>query len=139
VLSIDEKTGMQARADLHPMHALEDGSVGREFEYTRHGTCTLIAAFDVRTGEVFGRCWRRNADGIVRFLEEIAKKYPAGAVYVVWDNLNVHKGDAIEAFNARHGRRFQFVYTPRHASWVNQVEIWFSVLQRRVLRYGSFS
>ena len=139
VLCVDEKTGMQARADLYPMHTKQRGCVRREFEYVRHGTCTLIAAFDVQTGEVFGRCWRRTANGIERFLEELARKYPEGDVYLVWDNLNVHKGATIASFHARHGGRFHFVYTPRHASWMNQVEIWFSILQRRVLRHGSFS
>jgi transposase len=139
VLSVDEKSGMQARADLYPIHARGQGSMRKEFEYARHGTSTLIAAFNIRTGEVFGRCWRRTAAGIVRFLEALAIEHPQGDVYLVWDNLNVHKGDAIEAFNARHGGRFHFVYTPRHASWMNQVEIWFSILQRRVLRHGSFS
>jgi transposase len=137
VVCVDEKTGMQARADASPLHT-EQGTVRREFEYIRHGTSTLIAAFNVQTGEVFGRCWRRTKRGIVRFLKELAKKYPTGDVYIVWDNLNVHMGEAIEAFNARHGGRFHFVYTPIHASWMNQVEIWFSLLQRRVLRYGSF-
>jgi transposase len=139
VLSIDEKTGMQARADLYPIHARGQGRVRKEFEYVRNGTSTLIAAFNIQTGEVFGGCWRRTAAGIDRFLEALAKRHPDGDVYVVWDNLNVHKGAAIEAFNARHGGRFHFVYTPLHASWMNQVEIWFSILQRRVLRHGSFS
>jgi hypothetical protein len=139
VLSIDEKTGMQARADLHPIHVSETRETRGEFEYTRHGTLTLIAAFDIRTGEVFGRFWRRTAAGLVRFLEALAKKHPKGDVYIVWDNLNVHSGPAIDAFNARHGGRFHFVHTPLHASWMNQVEVWFSILQRRVLRHGSFS
>lgn len=138
VLCVDEKSGMQARADLHPIH-VSNGAVRREFEYTRNGTSTLIAAFNIRSGEVFGRCWRRNAKGIVRFLEALAKKHPTGDVYIVWDNLNVHSGPAIEEFNKRHGGRFHFVYTPKHASWMNQVEVWFSILQRRILKYGSFS
>lgn len=139
VLCVDEKTGMQARADLHPVHVSRSNEVRREFEYARNGTQTLIAAFDTRTGEVFGRCWRRTARGVERFLEALAKKYPHGEVYIVWDNLNVHSGHVIDAFNARHGGRFHFVYTPLHASWMNQIEIWFSILQRRVLRHGSFT
>lgn len=138
VLCVDEKTGMQARSDLHPIHTSKR-QVRREFEYVRNGTQTLIAAFNIRTGEVFGACWRRTAEGIVRFLNVLAKKHPTGEVYIVWDNLNVHYGALIEAFNARQGGRFHFVYTPRHASWMNQVEVWFSILQRRVLKHGSFS
>jgi hypothetical protein len=140
VLSFDEKTGMQAREDKHPMRPTEPGrEVRREFEYKRHGTVTLLAALDVRTGEVIGECARRTGDNLVAFFERIAKQYPVGPVYVVLDNLNVHKGARWAEFNARHGGRFHFVYTPLHASWVNQVEIWFSILQRRVLRHGSFA
>jgi len=64
-----------------------------------------------------------------------------GEVYVVWDNLNTHYDGPDRRwteFNDRHGGRFHFVYTPLHASWMNQVEVWFSILQRRLLRYGSF-
>jgi len=57
----------------------------------------------------------------------------------VWDNLNIHKGPRWQEFNARHGNHFHFVHTPKHASWVNQVEVWFSILQRRVLKHASFA
>jgi hypothetical protein len=71
----------------------------------------------------------------------LALRYEGRRVYVIWDNLNLHY-DGRDArwtrFNREHGHRFRFVHTPLHASWVNQVEIWFSILQRRVLRYGSF-
>jgi transposase len=138
VVCVDEKPGMQALEHCHPLHIVR-GTVRREFEYVRHGTSTLIAAFDIRTGEVFGRCRRRTAAGLVRFMEELAKRYPRGDVYVVWDNLNVHKGPRWEEFNARHGGRFHFVYTPKHASWVNQIEVWFSILARRLLKNASFA
>ncbi len=110
----------------------------REFEYIRHKTSTLIAAFDIRTGEVYGQCRRRTAKGLIAFLDAVAKRHPVGLVYIVWDNLNVHHGKRWAEFNDRHGGRFRFVYTPKHASWVNQIEIWFSILQRRVLKHGSF-
>src|SRR5690606_24964785 len=139
VLCIDEKTGMQALEHNHPLRqASRRGPGRREFEYTRNGTVTLIGAFDVKTGEVFGRCQRRTADNLVAFLEQLAQRYPTGPVYVVWDNLNVHTGKRWEDFNERHGGRFHFLYTPKHASWVNQIELWFSILQRRIIRYGSF-
>ena len=69
----------------------------------------------------------------------VALRYPRKRITVIWDNLNIHAAPKWEAFNRRHGGRFRFVYTPIHASWVNQVEIWFSILARRVLRYGSFA
>jgi len=141
VVCVDEKSGMQALQRLHPLH-LVGGTVRQEFEYKRHGTSTLIAAFDVVTGEVFGRLRRRTAAGLVRFMEELAKKYPQGPVYVVWDNLNIHhdgRDQRWTRFNERHGGRFHFVYTPIHASWVNQVEIWFSLLSRKALKNASFA
>ena len=139
VLCIDEKPGMPARERKHPTRysGVED-AIHYEFEYIRHGTSTLIGAFNTQTGEVFGQCRRRTGDGIVDFMEAIAKRYPTGPIYLVLDNLNIHKGQRWEQFNARHGGRFHFVYTPLHASWVNQIEIWFSILQRRLLKHGSF-
>ncbi len=138
-LSFDEKPGMQAREHAHPMKLASRRRPGRkEFEYVRHGTVTLLAAFNIKTGEVFGRCLPRTAENEVAFFEEIAMRYPTGPVYVIWDNLNVHTGKRWEEFNSRHGGRFHFLYTPKHASWVNQIECWFSILQRRVIRHGSF-
>jgi len=140
IVCVDEKPGMQALEHRYPMRAAAAESPGRkEFEYRRRGTVTLIAAFDARSGQVFGQCRRRTADGLIAFMEALAKRYPAGQVYVVWDNLNTHHGDRWRIFNERHGGRFHFVHTPLHASWVNQVEIWFSILAKRVLKYGSFA
>ncbi len=140
VLCIDEKPGMQALSRRHPTRYEESArAVKYEFEYKRHGTSTLIAAFNVRTGEVYGHLRRRTATGLIAFMESIAKRHPKGPVYVVWDNLNIHTGKRWEAFNARHRGRFRFVHTPLHASWVNQVEIWFSILARRALKHVSFA
>ena len=105
----------------------------------RHSTRSLIAAFDTGSGKVFGQCRaRRTADDLLAFMEALARKYPTGDVYIIWDNLNIHCGAAWDAFSRRHGGRFHFVHTPLHASWVNRVEIWFGILQRRVIRYGEF-
>jgi len=139
VLCIDEKPGMQALERLHPTRYSRVGQVNRrEFEYIRHGTSTLIAAFNTRTGEVFGQCRRRTAEGLLSFMTAIAKRHPTGVIHVVWDNLNIHHGKRWRQFNERHGWRFRFVHTPLHASWVNQVELWFGILQRRLLKHGSF-
>jgi transposase len=139
VLCVDEKPGMQSLEYISDAHYSRlEQAVRREYEYKRHGTVTLIAAFNILTGEVFGRCRRRTAKGLLAFMNAVAERYPTGPVYIVWDNLNIHKGPRWVDFNARHGGRFQFVYTPKHASWVNQVEIWFSILQRRALKHASF-
>ena len=141
VLCIDEKP-MQVLERKYPHHRDPKGRLRYEFEYKRHGVAALLAAFDVRTGEVHGRVVpHRTANALVEFLEAVARRYPEKQVYVVWDNLNIHYDGNDErwtAFNRRHGERFHFRYTPKHASWMNQVEIWFSILQRRVIRYGNF-
>ena len=141
VLCVDEKTGMQALEHKHPFKPPRRGRSGRrEFEYIRRGTRTLFAAFNPHTGHVVGECSKqRKADDLLRFMERVAREYPTGNVTIVWDNLNIHGGDRWVDFNRRHGGRFRFLYTPLHASWVNQVEIWFSLLARRVLKHGSFA
>lgn len=144
VLSIDEKTGMQALGRKYPMRAAAPGRASRQdFEYVRHGTTSLLAAYEVHTGTVYGECRpTRTAADLVEFMETIAQIYPTGKVYVIWDNLNTHKDGPAgrwTEFNARHGGRFVFVFTPIHASWVNPVEGWFAQLARRVLRGGEFS
>lgn len=142
VLCIDEKTGMQA---IERKHMDGDPRPGRdrrrEFEYIRHGTQSLIAAFEVHTGTVHAVCGAtRTGDDMEAFFEELATRYPDTEVHVVWDNLNIHTAMKKRwgPFNERHGSRFHFHFTPVHASWVNQVELWFGILGRRCLRNASF-
>jgi len=142
VVCVDEKS-LQVLSRKHPTHvAPDDGSVRYEYEYKRHGTQALLAAFDVQTGAVLGKVVpSRSAKALVAFMESLARRYPDQKVYVVWDNLNIHydgKDARWTEFNKRHGGRFRFVYTPKHASWMNQIEIWFSILQRRIIRHGDF-
>lgn len=140
VLSIDEKTGIQALSRKYPMKPAAPGRDGRiDYEYRRNGTRALIAAFNVGTGEVIAHIRkRRTTKDLLAFMEDVARRVP-GEVYVVWDNLNTHCGPRWEQFSKRHGGRFHFVHTPLHASWVNQIEVWFGILHRRVLKYGDFT
>jgi hypothetical protein len=143
VLSIDEKTGMQALERRLPGRPARPGRPGRrEFEYIRHGTQSLFCSFEVHKGRVIEQCGptRKDAD-IRRFMARIAREHPRGTVHVIWDNLNIHYDGPDKRwthFNRRHGNRFVFHHTPKHASWVNQVELFFSILQRECLRHGSF-
>ena len=144
VLSIDEKPGMQALERKHPDKMPAPGRKRRrEFEYKRHGTKTLLGCFDVHTGRVVSEVGdTRKAKDLVAFMEQVAKAYPVGTVHIVWDNLNIHHEGPDKrwtAFNQRHGNRFKFHYTPIHASWVNQIELFFSVFQRKCLRGASFT
>jgi transposase len=140
VLSIDEKTGIQAIERKHADRAPQPGRVRRrEFEYIRHGTQALTAALDVHSGRVIGSCTdRRTQADLVAFMEQVALAYPEGTVHVVWDNLNTHRAQTVwDEFNARHDQRFVFHFTPLHASWVNQIELLFGIYSRRVLRHAS--
>jgi transposase len=143
VLCVDEKP-MQVLERRHRTRSdRRDASVRYEYEYKRHGTQSLLAAFDVKTGRVLGRVVpHRDAGALVSFMNELARRYRNKKVCIVWDNLNIHydgKDARWANFNARHGGRFQFLYTPIHASWMNQVEIWFSILHRRIIKYGDFA
>ena len=143
VLCVDEKTGIQALGRKHPVRDPAPGRARRmDYEYVRNGTRGLIAAFDAHSGQVYGEMRaRRTADDLVEFMEGVAAAYPDGDVHIVWDNLNIHHDGPSKRwtrFNARHGGRFHFHYTPIHASWVNQIELYFSILSRRVLRNAVF-
>ncbi|MBA2319685.1 MAG: IS630 family transposase [Deltaproteobacteria bacterium] len=144
LLSIDEKP-LQAIARLYETEVAPDGSLRREFEYVRHGTSALLAAFDVRSGKVIAQVVpHRTAAALVAFVQQIADlpAYKGKTIHIVWDNLNTHHDGPDKRwteFNKANGGRFRFVFTPKHASWMNQVECWFSILQRRVIRYGNFA
>jgi transposase len=145
VLSVDEKSGIQVLSRRRAMVPASPGRAARqEFEYRRHGTRCLFACFNVRTGQVLGRCTlQRTRDDFFSFMDLAAQRYRQGRVHVVLDNLNTHKDTSRGAFltewNRSHGERFHFHYTPTHGSWLNQVELWFSILSRRVLRHGEFA
>lgn len=144
VLSIDEKTGMQALSRRRPLKPSARGRRARfEFEYKRNGTRCLFACFNVGTGKVLGQCTtQRKRPDFLAFMDQVASAYRQRRVHVVLDNLNTHRDTTQGAFmtdwNRRHRNRFVFHYTPTHGSWLNQVELWFCVLSRRILRYGNF-
>jgi transposase len=144
VLCIDEKTGMQALSRSRELQPTGPGRAARfEFEYKRNGTRCLFGCFNVGTGQVLARCTTsRKRPDFLSFLDQVASAYRQRRVHVVLDNLNTHKdtnqGRFITEWNRRHGRRFVFHYTPTHGSWLNQIELWFGIVSRRVLRYHSF-
>jgi len=141
VLCVDEKP-MQILRRRYPTRIGPSAIVRREYEYRRGGVCQLLGAYEVSTGRVHGRVVKhRDAKALVSFLEEVVRRYPRRTIYIVWDNLNLHldgRDQRWTRFARRHRGRVHFVHTPLHASWMNQIEIWFSILQRRVIRYGSF-
>jgi hypothetical protein len=171
-VSVDEKSGIQALERKAPTKPMVAGSAEkREFEYIRHGTQTLIANFEVATGEVIAPTVQqtRDEEDFAKHIEQtVATDQDAGWIFVC-DNLTTHCSATLvlvvaalcgipattlgkkgkhgvlqsvrtrKAFLTDPSHRVRFVYVPKHTSWLNQVEIWFSILARRVIRRGNFT
>jgi transposase len=141
VWSVDEKTGMQAKSRVNPTKPAIPGSgVRQEFEYRRYGTAVLFAGLNVHTGEVAGKITDSSRSvNFVEFLTELDARTPKRLeLHCIVDNLKTHGTDKVEAFLDDHPRVFLH-NTPTHASWLNQVEMFFSIMQRRLLRSGEFN
>jgi transposase len=142
VLCVDEKTSLQPRPRLSPTLPARPGQPVRvEHEYQRKGALNLFAAFDTRSGKVYARTAERKRQvEFIAFLEQLDREVPAEktTIHVVLDNLPMHKGKQVQAWLARHPR-FVFHYPPVHCSWMNQVEQWFSILQRKRLVIADFA
>lgn len=141
VVSIDEKTGVQAKEPIRKEIPMEPGKPARrEFEYKRHGVQALLAGLLVHTGQVIGEVYDRNSRvEFIDFLNRLESEIPTGKdVHAILDNLQVHKTREVKAWLEAHPR-WTFHFTPTHASWLNQVELFFSILTRRLLRRGIFN
>jgi transposase len=139
VISIDEKPAIQALERAQGYLKLPNGKAitGYNHEYRRHGTTTLFAALNIATGQVkAGHYNRRRRREFLDFMNSVVSEYPEKEIHVVLDNLRTHKPKN-DKWLARH-KNVHFHYTPTHASWLNQIEIWFSILTRRALRGSSF-
>lgn len=141
LLSVDEKTGIQAKSRKYPTRRARPGRpTRREFEYVRHGTVSLLAAMNVATARVHPKIIERN-DSVtfIEFLDELDQSIPEDlTVHLVMDNGSSHTSKATRAWIAAHPR-FAVTHTPKHASWLNTVEIFFSILTKRLLRRGEFT
>jgi transposase len=139
VLSVDEKTQIQALDRTQPLLPMRPGQVERHtHDYTRHGTTCLFAALEVGTGQVTTDTRERHTGAdFLAFMRRVAREYPTGELHVVLDNVSTHKTPAVLAWLARHPR-IAFHFTPTSASWMNQVETWFGILTRQAIRRGSF-
>jgi transposase len=141
VFCVDEKTAIQALDRLDPVLPLSPGRAERHgFEYYRHGTLSLYAALDVKTGQVHGMtAGRHTSQQFIAFLKGlVARADCAREIHVVLDNLSAHKTKDVERFLAEHPH-VRFHFTPTYSSWLNQVELWFAKIQRDVIRRGVFT
>jgi hypothetical protein len=144
VLSADEKTSIQARIRVHPSLAAAPGRCARiEHEYRRGGACAYLAAWDVHRAKIFGRC--ENTTGIQpfdRLVDQVMSVEPyrsARRVFWITDNGSSHRGEKAANRLRAAWPSMVLVHTPVHASWLNQIEIYFSIIQRKVLTPNDFS
>jgi transposase len=141
IFCVDEKSAIQALDRLDPVLPMMPGTVERHgFEYYRHGTLSLYAALDVKTGKVQGKTASRHTSAeFIAFLTEIVEKNPSPKeIHIVLDNLSAHKTSAVQQFLDQNPR-MHFHFTPTYSSWLNQVEIWFSKIERDVIARGVFT
>jgi hypothetical protein len=137
---VDEKPSIQALEREQGWLRMPDGQALRGFnhEYKRHGTTTLFAALEVATGMVHaGQYLRHRRREFLDFMNEVIAVCPDKEIHVVLDNYRTHKPKRDNWLN-RHPK-VHFHYTPTHASWINQVECWFSILSRQALKGASFT
>jgi hypothetical protein len=144
IISSDEKTSIQARLRCHPTLPTAPGRPMRvEHEYERGGALQYLAAWDVRRAQVLGRCEERTGiESFGRLVEQVMKTEPyrsANRVFWVVDNGSSHRGQAAINRLRKAYRKAVLVHTPVHASWLNQVEIYFSIIQRKVLTPNDFA
>jgi len=138
IFSLDEKSHIQALDRLDPVLPLSPGRAERHgFEYYRHGTLSLYAALNTRSGAVLGKpVARHTSQELIDFLRELIDSQARGKeIHVILDNLSAHKSAAVREFLASHPR-LHVHFTPACSSWLNQVEIWFSKIERDVIARG---
>lgn len=141
VFCVDEKTAIQALDRFDPVLPLSPGRAERHgFEYYRHGTLSLYAALDTKTGRVHGKTTARHTSAeFVEFLGDlVAHCRPRQAVHIILDNLSAHKTQAVRDFLEQHPQ-VRLHFTPTYSSWLNQVEIWFAKIERDVIARGVFT
>ena len=141
VFCVDEKTAIQALDRKDVVLPLSPGRAERHgFEYYRHGTLSLYAAFNTKTGEVLGKTAPRHTSAeFVAFLTDIVVNQPRGKeIHVIADNLSAHKTKAVEQFLSDHPK-VHLHFTPTYSSWLNQVELWFAKIERDVIARGVFT
>jgi len=141
ILSLDEKTCIQALERSYGRGARPGRPARRQADYRRRGTTNLFAALEIHTGRVHSRIsQRKRACDFIAFLRQLDRTIPAGLrIVLVLDNISTHPAKHARAWLAQRPGRFELVFTPLHASWLNQIELFFSKLTRQLLHRASFN
>ena len=139
VLSVDEKTQIQALSRTQPLRPLRPGLPARQtHDYRRNGVISLYAALETKSGKVLGECSQRHtAADFIRFLNKVVRCFRRKQLHIILDNSSTHTTAEVQAWLEAHPR-VHFHFTPKGASWINLVEAWFSVFTRKSVRRGSF-
>ena len=139
VICADEKTQQQILERVHPARPMASGRPTRwEQTYRRHGVVAILAGLDVRTGRVVVRVRRRRRQQeFLELLRALRRRWPRGILVIVVDNLSIHTPPKVSAWVAAQAGRVRLEFLPVHASWLNQIELWFSVLERQCLKRAS--
>ncbi len=139
VLCVDEKTQIQALDRTQPTLPMKPGKAARmTHDYKRNGTTSLYAALEIASGEITGACYPKHRhQEFLAFLNTLVKTYPRRPLHVVLDNSSTHQTPEVERWLTRH-KRVHFHFTPTGASWMNMVEIWFSILTKQQVRRGVY-
>ena len=140
MLSVDEKSQIQALDRTAPILPMRPGLPEKAtHDYVRHGTTTLFAALEIATGKVTDACYPRHRhEEFLRFLRHVAKAYPCAGLHIVADNYATHKHPGVQAWLAKNPR-ITLHFTPTSGSWLNMVEVFFSIITRQAIRRGSFT
>jgi hypothetical protein len=169
IVSSDEKTGIQALSHVHAQKAKPGRIERKDPEYIRNGTSSLIAALNVKTGQIqnYSLGGTRKEEDYLEHVKEIVAVNPTGEHIIICDQLNIHKSESLVVWVAgqigieedlgvkrkygilksqksrmtfleNKGHRIRFLYTPKHCSWMNQIENWFGKLQKQVINRGEF-
>jgi len=139
VICADEKTQQQILERVHPARPMAAGQPTRlEQTYRRHGVVAILAGLDVRTGRVVVRVRRRRRhQEFLALLRALRRRWPRGKLVIVVDNLSIHTPLKVRAWVAAQAGRVRLEFLPVHASWLNQIELWFSLLERQCLKRAS--
>jgi transposase len=139
VLSIDEKSQIQALDRTQKTLPMQPGHAEkRTHDYVRHGTTTLFAALEIATGQVTALCKPRHRhQEFLAFLRHVTRAYPNQPLHLIMDNYAAHKHPKVQAWLAANPR-VQVHFTPTSGSWLNLVEVWFSIIERQAIHRGTF-
>ena len=138
IISYDEKPGIQAIGNVNPDLMPVEGhysTIARDYEYKRHGILSLLAGIDLISGRIYYKVFEQHRScEFIEYLKELVSMFPEEKIIIILDNLKIHTSEETQEYLGTVPDKFEFVFTPKHASWLNIIESFFSKMVRNVLR-----